>query len=938
MERLMTWSMRNPLVVLIGVLVVSVLAAAQLPKLQVAISPQSLIIDGDPDQTFYEDTQATFGSDRITIVFIEDPELFQRDKLEAIRQVIAALETLPVVEKTRSLFNVPHIRVVDEFVTTDPFLKTLPKDAQDAARLRENALKNPFIRKNLLSDDGTALAINVYLKEGDYQANPAFDAHVARQIDQAISPLKGIVAGVHQIGLPYVRSAIAEAVSEQQYRIVTAAYAVLLGALLLVFRKLSAALIPFITASLSVIWLLGAMAALSIPLSVLTAVVPILLVIIGSTEDVHLLAEYYSGLARGFRRRRAVRVMTHRLSLAIALTFVTSYIGFLAVGANPIHLVREFGLIASTGLAINFFLTALLVPVLLGVLGERTMTDGSRRAGSRYRMISALVTKIILARRKSFLLIGVAILAACLYAASSLRINNSILQYLAADSPIQQQIDGLKTKLSGIYTLQIVVDGHVDSVFERAHYLGELHEIQTFLERHPALDHSMSFADYLAMLNSAVNETGEPELPYEDDVIETLMLFVGPGDISEYLSEDGSRASIVVRHSIAESARLNSVLGDIRKYVSARTDPDLAVTVTGESVLSDNAVTFLMFGQVRSLIFIVVAIFAVVALLFITAKAGLIAVLVNLFPIAALFGVMGFTGIPLDSATSMIAAIAVGVGIDHTMHFMVRYNRHFRGGGDRISAVSKTIQDEAGPIGTATIALAAGFGTLMLSNFPPIYYFGLLSAMTMLFAFLATFVLAPILLSYIPLITLWDMLGTNVRRELSDQCPLFHGMRALQMRRVILLGRVARFPDGAKIMQRGECGEAIYVLLRGNVAIETIRSDGNTNTIEVASTGDVFGLAAMMCGKPRVATAVALGKAEVLVLDWSRLQRIARLFPRSAYILFRNLSAIIGERLTNVAEFPAQSPREADLPGQTATEAEPQIVPIASSDNPPPGA
>jgi len=107
-------------------------------------------------------------------------------------------------------------------------------------------------------------------------------------------------------------------------------------------------------------------------------------------------------------------------------------------------------------------------------------------------------------------------------------------------------------------------------------------------------------------------------------------------------------------------------------------------------------------------------------------------------------------------------------------------------------------------------------------------------------------------------------------------------------------------------MQRGEPGGGVFVLLRGKVAIETIKTDGIADTVKIASIGDVFGLAALMCGKPRVATATVLGEAEVLSLDWGRLQRIARLYPRSAYLLFKNLSAITGERLANQAALPAQ--------------------------------
>lgn len=94
----------------------------------------------------------------------------------------------------------------------------------------------------------------------------------------------------------------------------------------------------------------------------------------------------------------------------------------------------------------------------------------------------------------------------------------------------------------------------------------------------------------------------------------------------------------------------------------------------------------------------------------------------------------------------------------------------------------------------------------------------------------------------------------------------------------------------------------MFVLLHGSVVIETIKTDSITNTIKMASTGEIFGLAALMCDKPRVATATAIGEAEVLALDWERLQRIARLYPRSAYLLFKNLSAIIGERLADQVE------------------------------------
>ncbi|MDJ0740362.1 MAG: efflux RND transporter permease subunit [Gammaproteobacteria bacterium] len=916
----MLWAMRRPVWVLLATCVVSALALTQLPKLEIAISPQSLIIEGDPKQSFLDDVRDTFGSDRITIVYLSDRNLFAPQKLRAIATVVESIERLPFVAKTRSLFSVPDLRVRDEFVVTDPFLATVPDDAETLNAIIERAKRNPFVERNLLSQDGRSMAVNVYLRPQAGDADPSFDDRVSKAISEAIRPLSGQLDQAYQIGLPYVRSAIADTVAAEQVQTIAAALLVLVVVLFLLFRRLSALLIPVITASLSIVWLLGGMAALGIPLTILTAIVPVLLIIVGSTEDVHLLAETFDGQREGLALQRAIRRTVRRLGLAIGLTFVTSYLGFLAIGANPIALVRDFGLVSSTGLAINFFITATLVPILLRLLGSPTTTDRVRWGAVLFDNVSRRITRVILAYRRSVLVASLLLLSGLLYLAASVEINNDILSYFGPESPVQQRATTLKNELSGIYTLQIVVDGHIDNAFERPAFLEELHEIQNFIAEHPRLDHSNSFADYIALLNSAVNDTGTPELPYDDDVVENLTLFINPGDADEYISSDLSVANILVRHGISESAVLGEVIKELEDFVDRRIDKDLAVTITGESVLTKNAVGYLMKGQLRSLMIVLVAIFIVVSLLFLTVKAGVIAVAVNLFPIAALFALMGYFGIPVDSATSMIAALAVGIGVDHTMHFMVRYSLHARRQQNERHAVSLTLQDEARPIGAATLALSAGFATLALSGFPPIFYFGVLSAITMIFSFLATFVLAPVLLSYIRLNTLWEILGTRVRYELKQNCALFRDMSTQQIRRIILQGNTLDHRDGDVIMQYGDHGDTLFVLLSGSVVVESGKPGQPSATVQAMSTGEVFGVAALMCGRPRVASARAVGETTVLALDWRRLQRIARIYPRSAYLLFRNLSTIMGERLTErvAAEDNSRGPLDANDPDDLA--------------------
>ena len=271
-------------------ILVSLAAALQLPKITVDVSPQSLAMRGDPARDFYRRSVATFGTDDIAVIFIQDDALFERPTLEAIEKMVGALEALPFVARTESLFSVPDLKTVDAFVKTDPYLRELPRTPVAIDRLRREVLRNPFVRHNLLSRDGTAMAVNVYLL--DEAGYTGFDAVASAAIEAAVAPLKDRVQEVFQIGLPYIRTDVKRQIEADQRTVIPLAVAVLLGTLVVTLRRPNGAIIPLLSAGLSVLWTLGLMAALAVPLNMTTAIVPVLLIIIGSTEDRHLISEY----------------------------------------------------------------------------------------------------------------------------------------------------------------------------------------------------------------------------------------------------------------------------------------------------------------------------------------------------------------------------------------------------------------------------------------------------------------------------------------------------------------------------------------------------------------------------------------------------------------------------------------------------------------------
>ena len=291
-------------------------------------------------------------------------------------------------------------------------------------------------------------------------------------------------------------------------------------------------------------------------------------------------------------------------------------------------------------------------------------------------------------------------------------------------------------------------------------------------------------------------------------------------------------------------------------------------------------------------------IFIVISTLFVNLKAGLIAVISNAFPIIVLFGVMGYAGIPVDTGTAMVAAISLGICVDHTMHFMNRYRIRGTTEGHQDSALSETVTEEAAPIFSTSLALAAGFTVFSLSQFPPVSMFGLLSALVMLLALIGSVVLTPLMLRYTPLISAWDILSVDLKGELVQQSALFRGMRNWQIRKLIAMSVVKKYEAFDYIVHQGETDDKMFLILEGWAEVWMARSDGSKFNVVTLGKGEIFGELAIVSLNERSADVLAITDLEVLVLQQKSILNINTIYPRIAAKLYFNLSVVIGNRLS----------------------------------------
>ncbi|MEZ5585683.1 MAG: MMPL family transporter [Sedimenticolaceae bacterium] len=895
MQHLLLQFARHPRLWLAFLLAASVLAATQIGELRVRVAADEMLVINDPQRAYYEKIKQTFGEEKVVLLVIEDQQLLAPDKLAVLKEVVEKLAALPFVTRTESLFSVPYVKSVEGYLDKEPYLAKLPETPQEGAALLAAALKNPLIRNLLVSPGGNAMAVAVVLKDGDREVD---DSELTAAITRTIAPLEHAYTRVYPIGFAQVRSELAARIMAEQATLMPLAVGALLIALFLLLRQLLDILTPLVTAAVSILWTFGLMGWLGIPINVVTSTIPILLIVVGSTEDIHLLAEFRHAQRCGDAKPAALRHMARRMGRTVLLTFITTYAGFLSVGLSGIEVLRQFGLVASTGLLFNFIVTIIFIPAALSLTGHWQLDGRSRLFEERMAKWAERYWRFIdRHRRQAFVLLtACAVLAA--FGIPRIQINHNPTDSLGETSPVAQQIARLNEQFAGLESFSVVIESGIQDTFLHARYLQELVKVQNFIQAMDASLSATSFADYLALLNGAFLESENAGVPRSNDEIAELMIFLDHDRVSGYANEDYSQVRIQVRHNIATTDVLRKTLGQIRAFIDENLDPGLSARITGDSTLTLSATDSMIAGQLQSVLMILTLFVLIVSFLFTDLRVGLLAALPNIFPIVVLFGVMGYAGIPLNIGTTMAAAIAMGIAVDDTLHFMLRYNQELRTSKSQALAMQKTIYEEALPVVSTSVALTVGFLVFAQSDFTPVAQFGLLSALVISTALVADFVITPLAMSLLRLVTLWDLLSSRLRHQIIPHSPLFRGMRPWQIRKFVLSSTLLEFNAGDYVYRKDDDSNALYLVMKGVVEITLPRGepDSRDPIVDQFGSGQIFGDVALLANEARKTNAVALTNTMLMVLSREAIANVTFFHPFIASRLFLNLARDVSKR------------------------------------------
>jgi len=469
---------------------------------------EGLMVKNDPARLVYQNTRETFGSDQISIVFVRDKDLFTPEKLEKLEKLVFALEELPGVTTVESLFSVTNFKNEGGMLSTNPLIDSIPESIGEARRILKDALRNPLIADNLVSRDGQATSINLFIEPEEN--NPEFYRNLAESVTRLIEPMKSDFSIIDQIGNPYLRTQISDMMDWDMKRLIPLSVLVLFVVLMLTARSISAAALPMLTAGMSILLTAGFMSIAQIPINILTVIVPSLIIVIGSTEDVHLLSEYFEGVKLKGSRNLAIAFMISKMGTVVLVTSLTTFLGFLSICINNITILRQFGMAASFGLLVNPFITCLATPVYLRFFGPVKKPREASGHSLFFDRMADRITYLVSARKRTVLWITLGLSAVVGAFSLSVKLDNDIVGLFKKDSSVVQRISEMSQELPGAQTFFIRIKSGYEGVFKNPKNLAEIAVIQEFIKKKGEFDLSVSLVDMIKLIHREMSGKNIP--------------------------------------------------------------------------------------------------------------------------------------------------------------------------------------------------------------------------------------------------------------------------------------------------------------------------------------------------------------------------------------------------------------------------------------------
>ena len=902
MDRILVSIAHRPGVVLAILLIITGLAVGQLldldsGRLRISIDPAigRLLPADDPERALYDRVRHVFGSDESVLVAVTTNDAFGEENLQRIDRMNERLRQLPKVYDVLSLTTAKSLHADEfgiEFTGVDDRDFTDPAERE---RLRSDILDNPLYRDTLVSSDQRVTVLVVGFKgitDKDF-----IDLGISDQIYRIAEEERG-KESAWVSGSPVIKAAISSALMDSFGVMVPAILGIVSLVLLIAFRSIRAVLLAVLAILMALSWTLALLVVLDRPLNVVTTLVPPLIITLGLAFAMHVISEYYTvcDKAQSQNRQEIVLSVLRDVGLPLVISAATTVAGLAALCLNTLTAIREFSLLSVIGVIFAVIVVLTFIPASLCFLPPPRQSRTASNS-DQFRQFARRLVGFDMRNRRPIIVAGLVVLGIALAGTTRMEVGTEYIGGFAQDTRVRIDYEAINDAFGGANFFYVIVESEQEDTFVEPENLELLESLQQWLAAQPEVGSTTSLVDHVKLINQTLHD-GEDEfyvLPDNKQLAKQLLLFGGSEDIDNYVDNTYRITSILVRVNVDDTRDISRLVGRSHERLAQLPYP-LQASVSGNLMLSTRTVEDIASGQLISISVALLVVWLILSLMFTSLRVGCMALFPNVLSIAIYFGTLGLLGITLNPTTSLIACIALGIAVDDTIHFMVRFNTEAHASGQEGTAVQRALEGVIRPVTYTSIVLVLSFLVLTTSDLKTQIHFGALAAFTIAVAWLIDLTLTPALSSGMRIVTLWDVLRLDLGREPQKSIPLFGGLTLGQARIFALMSKISHYESGERLFVEGEtASDEIFVIIDGELTAWIAR-DGREIELSRMMRGTVVGEGGAF-GQTRSSNVDTLTDARLLRFTMDDLERLRKRNPRIAAVVYRNLNRIQAERM-----------------------------------------
>ncbi|GAA3779287.1 MMPL family transporter [Corallibacter vietnamensis] len=750
--------LRNKIGILASIIIATILFSTQWKNMRFTYTEANLLPDDHDVNQVYNNFLDIFGEEGNLIVFgVKDSTLFTVEKLNAWNKLSETFKTFNEVETVVSIKDLQKLvkDTDNERFLLEPFIKDSITSMSQIDTLEQELFKQyPFYDNFLYNKETKTVRTAVYLKKDIVNTAArkdfVFDLLVP-EID-AFEAKTGI--DVRVSGMPYIRTLNAQNIVDEIGEFIAAALFVTSLIFFLFFRSFRATLISLVVVCLGVMWTFGIIGFLNYEITVLTALIPPLIIVIGIPNCIFLINKYQQEVKLHGNKVKSLQRVITKIGNATLMTNVTTASGFATFILTESQLLKEFGLVASLSILAIFILCLLIIPIIYTFLPypkDRHLEHLNKRwIGGFVDWMERMVKQ----RRITIYISALLLLIASMIGINQIKISGSLIEDMSKEAQFFKDIRFFESEFNGIMPMEILVDTKRKKGVMKLSTLKRMNELEDLINEIPELSKPISVVS-LVKYSKQAYYNGNPkyyQLPTSQE----------NSFIMSYAKNSSAESNLLENFvdSTGQYARITTFMKDIGTDKMERIEEDLQakinklfpkeqydITITGKALVFQKGTKYLIKNLVISLSLAILLISIFMAYMFRSFRMIVVSLIPNLLPLVITAGLMGYLGVPIKPSTILVFSIAFGISVDDTIHFLAKYRQELQSNHWKIrKSVYGALRETGVSMFYTSIVLFFGFSVFTISSFGGTVALGALVSATLLFAMLSNLLLLPSLL------------------------------------------------------------------------------------------------------------------------------------------------------------------------------------------------